>query len=220
VPNASSKANTDFMRCSAVGFGADERSAANCGGATTRALGGGGATTGGGGCGVSMRGGAGGVTARATDAAGSGKLVTTSAGSDLVSPWTTSTGLPAAGVAGFMKIPSRTAASFACSCFMEAGVESAPEAPTGEATGLGQLSTPPTWTVPHQAQNAGRVLSAGRSGFMAAGAGLGTGRTNGSAGAGGAAGCGGFDSTMVVLGWTASSRCTAPEPESCGNPAT
>jgi len=89
---------------------------------------------------------------------------------------------------------------------MEAGVESAPEAPTGAATGLGQLSTPPAWTVPHQAQNAGRVLSAGRSGFMAAGAGLGTGRTNGSAGAGGAAGCGGFDSTMVVPGCAASSR--------------
>jgi hypothetical protein len=117
-------------------------------------------------------------------------------------------------------IPSRTAPSFPCSCFTEAGVESAPEAPTGAATGLGQLSTPPVWTVPHQAQNAGRVLSAGRSGFMAAGAGLGTGRTNGSAGVGGAAGCGGFDATMELVGCAASSRCTAAEPESCGNAAT
>jgi hypothetical protein len=131
--------------------------------------------------------------------------VTTSAGSDLGSPWTASTGLPAAGVAGCVKIPSRTAASFPCSCFMEAGVEWAPEAATGAATGLGQLSTPPAWTVPHQAQNAGLVLSAGRSGFMAAGAGPGTGRTNGSAGAGGAARCAGFDSTMAVLSCGASS---------------
>src|SRR5260370_5774554 len=209
VPNVSSKASNGFMRCSAVGFGADERSAANCGGAITRALGGGGTTTGGGGvCGVSMRGGAGGVTARggigafvvagdcgeipeATDAAGGGKLVTTSAGLGLASPRAASTGLLAAGVAGFVKITSRTAASSSCSCFTETGVESAPEAPTGTATGLGQLFTPPAWTVPHPAQNAGRVLSAARAALLAAGAGLGTGPTNGSAGAGGAAGGGG-----------------------------
>src|ERR1700693_5878821 len=158
VPNVSSKAKTDFMRCSAVGLGADERSAANCGGATTRALGGGSATTGGGGvCGASMRGGAGGVTARgwigtfvvagdcaeiseAIDAAGRGKLVTTSAGSGLVSPRAASTGLPAAGVAGFVTITCLTAASSSCFCFKETGVASAPEAPTGSATGWGQLS--------------------------------------------------------------------------------
>ena len=128
----------------------------------------------------------------------------TSAASGFLSPRATSTGLLAVGVAGFVKITSRTAAAFSCSCFTETGVESAPEAPTGTATGLGQLSTPPAWTVPHHAQNTGRVLSAGRSGFMAAGAGLGAGRTNGSAGAGGAAGCGGFDATMVVVG------CAAP----------
>ena len=131
--------------------------------------------------------------------------MTTSAGSGSVSPPAGSTGLLAAGVAGFVKITSRTAASSSRFCFRETGVESAPQTPTGTATGLGQLSTPPAWTVPHQAQNAGRVLSAGRSGFMAAGAGLGTGRTNGSAGAGGAAGCGGFDATMEVVGCAASS---------------
>ena len=128
--------------------------------------------------------------------------MTTSAGSGLVSPRAASTELLAAGVAGVLKITSLTAAS--SSCFRETGVESAPEAATGTATGLGQLSTPPAWTVPHHAQNTGRVLSAGRSGFMAAGAGLGAGRTNGSAGGGGAADCGGFDATMVVVG------CAAP----------
>jgi hypothetical protein len=75
----------------------------------------------------------------------------------------------------------------------------------------------PQGRVPHQAQNAGRVLSAGRSGLMAEGAGLGSGRTNGSAGAGGAAGCVGFE---VVVGCATSSRCTAAESESCGNAAT
>jgi len=132
--------------------------------------------------------------------------VTTSVGSDLVSPWAASTGLLAAGEAGFVKLTSLTAASSSCFCFAETGVESAPEAPTGTATGLGQLSTPPAWTVPHQAQNAGRVLSAGRSGFMAAGAGLGPGRTKGSGGAGGAAGCSGLDATMEVVIRAASSR--------------
>ena len=118
-----------------------------------------------------------------------------------------------------MRITSLTAASSSCFCVTETGVESAPEALTGTGTGLGQLSTPPAWTVPHQAQSAGRVLPAGRSGFMAAGAGLSTGRTNGSAGAGVAAGCGGFNATMEEVGCAVSSRCTAVEPESCGNAA-
>jgi hypothetical protein len=148
--------------------------------------------------------------------------VTTSAGSGLVSPRAASTGLLAAGVAGLVKITCLAAASSSCSCscFTEMGIESALEAPTGTTTGLGQLSTPPAWTVPHQAQNAGRVLSTGRSVFMAAAAGLGTGRTNGSAGAGGAAAGGGFAATIELVGWVASSRCTAAESESCGNAAT
>lgn len=155
----------------------------------------------------------------ANDAAGSGKLVTTSARSGLVSPRVASTVLLAAGVAGLLTITSLTAASSFCFCFMEKGVESAPVAPTGTVTGVGQLSTPPAWTVLHQAQNAVRALSTGRSSVMAAGAGLGTGRTNGSAGAGGDAGCG-FDATMEVVGCAASSGCTAAEPESCENATT
>src|SRR5580700_8511574 len=238
VPNVSSKANTDFIRCLAAGFGADERSAANCGGATTRALGGGSAITGGGGvCGVSMCGGAGGVTARgglgtfvvagdcaeiseATDRGGRGKLVTPSVGSGLVSPRAASTELLAAGAGGLVNITSLTAASSSGSCFTETGTESTPAAPTGTTTGLRQWSTPPPWTVPHQAQNAGRVLSAGGSGFIAAGAGLSTGWTNGSAGGGGAAGCGGFDATVGVGGCAVSSRYTAAEPDSGGSAAT
>ena len=135
--------------------------------------------------------------------------MTTSAGSGLVSPRASSTGWLVAGVAGFVKITARAAASSSCSCcscFTGTGVASTPEASTGTAVGLGQLSTPPAWTVLHHAQNAGRVLLAARSGFMAAGAGLDTGGTGGSAGAGGAAGCGGFDATMEWVGCAVSSR--------------
>src|ERR1700730_2721295 len=130
VPNVSSRANIDFMRCCAVGFGAEERSAADCGGATTRALAGGGTATGAGGvCGVPVRGGSADVTDRwgiggfavaggcggvfgATGAGGGGELVMTSAASGFLSPRATSTGLLAVGVAGFVKITSRTAAAF------------------------------------------------------------------------------------------------------------
>src|SRR6202034_3552552 len=59
VPNVSSRANTDFMRCWAVGLGALDRSGANCGGSSTRAPAGGGVTRGGNGaCGGSILGGA------------------------------------------------------------------------------------------------------------------------------------------------------------------
>src|SRR3974390_1261456 len=65
LPSISSRAKTDFMRCSVVAFGAEvlepeyagapARNAANCGGATTRAAGGGAVTAGG--CGTTGAGG-------------------------------------------------------------------------------------------------------------------------------------------------------------------
>ena len=134
-------------------------------------------------CGVSVRGGAGDVTDRGgitgfaegggcggvsevTGAAG-GELVTTFVASGLASSRTCSPGALAPGVAGSVKIAFRTAGSLSCSCFGGKSVESAPWALDGRATGLavGQLLTPPAWTVPHQAQKAGWVLS----GFTGAG---------------------------------------------------
>jgi hypothetical protein len=111
----------------------------------------------------------------------------------------------AAGVAGLVTITARAATSSSCSCFTETGVESTTEVSPGTAIGLGQLSTPPAWTVLHHAQNAGRVPLGAKSGFMAAGAGPGTGRSDGPAGAGGA-GCGGFDATIEGVGCAVSSR--------------
>ncbi len=73
------------------------------------------------------------------------------------------------------------------------GVVSARVVSVGRVAGLavGQLLTPPAWTVLHQGQRTGCVLSLGVEGFKSAGAGLGAGFTTG-AGALEGTGSGGF----------------------------
>src|SRR5438128_820351 len=144
LPSVSSSAKTDFIRFPAAGFTAGARSEANCGGATTR--------TAGGACWVE------GVCG--TTGFEDGK--TTGAG--------VSTGL--AGATGCTAAGWDSRATGACSCLagsltsLATGcLEGGPSA--GRTTGalVGQFSTPPACTVPHQAQNLGGCCLAGNSGL-------------------------------------------------------
>src|SRR5208282_1407166 len=110
VPNVSSSAKTDFMRCCAVGFGEEERNAAICGGATTRAAAGGGTILGGGaGYGISAWGGTG--VADAGVRSGSDPLVGTGGTAGFVADG----GATEGGVIGFCSCAG-TAAGFSSAC--------------------------------------------------------------------------------------------------------
>jgi len=84
----------------------------------------------------------------------------------------------AAGAIGSTGVEVRTGTSTARG-LTGGGVGSARGVSVGRATGLavGQLLTPPAWTVLHQGQRTGWVLSPGAEGFKSAGAGLGAGFT-------------------------------------------
>jgi hypothetical protein len=202
----------------AVGLGAEDRRGANRGGAATRAASWGSTTRGAGGtCGVSVRGGAGGMTGSGgvdgsagpaacggftgvTGAAAWGRFAERSAQSGLGSAKVLSTGWLAAGAAGSPEIDSRNAGTCSSFCFSGEPTQLMNFSTSDgrpAASGVGQLLTPPAWTVPHQPQNAGWDLLSTNGDFSTGDASTGMGFAAGSSA------CAGRATGLSAIGGTA-----------------